>query len=154
MVTSAIIMTDCSWDELESENRLALVRSESIPESLAEYYRPFFLNFEVGSTDGFKKICKKIDGDENSITVQGVIMVGRFPRPFTKEYTVGESFTIAQIDPDHEGDDTDPISPVVTDIFLVKNEKDEVRLAKKFKEYLEEWRATNLPWTQPLSSTE
>jgi hypothetical protein len=138
MALIAFILTDCAMKKhTEKEDHLALVRSDSLTkEDLTANYVPFCVAAMVGVGDDAGDICKGIVGDEKSIVISGVIMMGRFPRPFTKEYTVGKSFTAPPL---HDGDTHNPIAPVVTAIIIAKDENDTEGIVNKFNELCASW---------------
>jgi hypothetical protein len=138
MALIAFILTDCAMKpHTETEDHLALVRSDSLTkEELTANYVPFCAAARVGFADDKGSICKGIVGDEKSITISGVIMMGKFPRPYTTEYTVGKSFTAPTL---HDGNTHNPIAPVVTAIIIAKDEKDTTGIVNKFNELCASW---------------
>ncbi len=138
MALIAFILTDCAMKKhTEKEDYLALVRSDSLTkEDLTANYVPFCAAAMVGEGDDDGNICKGIVGDEKSVIISGVIMMGKFPRPFTKEYIVGKSFTAPNL---HDGDTHNPIAPVVTSIIIATDENDTDGIVNKFNELCASW---------------
>ena len=138
MAQIAFILTDCAMKKhTGKEDYLALVRSDSLTkEELTANYVPFCAAAMVGKEDDMGNICKGIVGDEKSITVSGVIMVGQFPRPYNQEYTIGKPFSHPSL---HDGDTHNPIAPVVTAIIIAQDEKDTKGIVNKFNELCASW---------------
>jgi len=138
MAEIAFILTDCAMKKhTEKKDHLALVHSDSLTqEELTANYVPFCAAAMVGKEDDMGNICKGIVGDEKSITISGVIMIGQFPRPYTQEYTIGKSFSHPSL---HDGDTHNPIAPTVTAIIIAKDETDTKEIVNKFNELCVSW---------------
>jgi len=137
MALIAFILTDCVQKTRPKEDRVELVRAKSLTnEEMIANYVPLCIVYMVGETDDFGKVCKGIVGDEKSITVSGVIMVGQFPRPFHDTFTVGKSFSAPAL---YEEDTLNLIDPVVTAIVIAEDEEDTEGIVNHYAQLNTEW---------------
>ena len=139
MSKTVFILTDCAKKKHPTiPDGLSVVKIDSLTqEELIADYVPFCDGAKIGAKGDDGKIYKKIEGDENSLIASGVIMVGKFARPFSDKYSVGGTISAPML---YDGDTDKPISPTITSIIIAKDENDTDEIVNAFNVLCSKWK--------------
>ena len=101
------ILTDSEMRENpDTQGEIEIVRIANMTEEMWNDYVPFNTFAIVGEKDEDGRVIQSIEGNNKSVTVKGISMVGILPMPWETIYTVGENFTaegIVEVNEDRSG---------------------------------------------------
>ena len=137
--TMTFIFTNSGQRAINPDNQgeVEVIAIENIPAERMFEYTPFAFWFCVGektTETGFT--VKKIEGDSQSVTVEGFVKKGIVPMPVTKVFSIGDTFTAdGMFSVSSDGSPVLGGSVEITEIINCKNKTDLEAVLNKFSAF-------------------